>query len=170
VITPESCAAIIYRDSGKAAEAARALRLTAGDLMGLGLIDGIISEPPEGAHTDVDKAAEFVKETICKGLKNFAHDRRGPDRRPLQQVPPHGQLLRGGLSKMNKTVVIGVFFVLGVLAFLIYSSMHIAKYRVEVCVAFQGRNECRTASADSQEHALRSAQSNACALICVRGY
>jgi hypothetical protein len=66
---------------------------------------------------------------------------------------------------MSKTVVIGVVFVLGVLAFLVYSSMHIAKYRVEVCVAFQGRRECRTASADSKDHALRSAQSNACALL-----
>ena len=66
---------------------------------------------------------------------------------------------------MNKTVVIGVAFVVAVLAFLVYSSMHIAQYRVEVCVAFNGRNECRTASADSQDHALRSAQSNACALI-----
>ena len=59
---------------------------------------------------------------------------------------------------MNKTVAIGVVFVLGVVAFLIYSSLHIAKYRVEVCVAFRGRNECRTASADTQDHALRSAQ------------
>jgi hypothetical protein len=66
---------------------------------------------------------------------------------------------------MNKTVAIGVVFVLGVVAFLIYSSLHIAKYRVEVCVAFRGRNECRTASADTQDHALRSAQSNACALL-----
>jgi len=66
---------------------------------------------------------------------------------------------------MSKTVVIGVAFVVAVLAFLVYSSMHIAQYRVEVCVAFNGRNECRTASADSQDHALRSAQSNACALI-----
>jgi len=66
---------------------------------------------------------------------------------------------------MNKTVVIGVAFVAAVIAFLVYSSMHIAQYRVEVCVAFNGRNECRTASADSQDHALRSAQSNACALI-----
>ena len=39
---------------------------------------------------------------------------------------------------MNKTVLIGIVFVLVVLAFLIYSSMHIAKYRVEVCVAFHG--------------------------------
>jgi hypothetical protein len=66
---------------------------------------------------------------------------------------------------VNKTVVIGVGFVVLVLVFLIYSSMHIAKYRVEVCVAFKGRKDCRTASADTQEHALRSAQSNACALL-----
>ena len=66
---------------------------------------------------------------------------------------------------MNKTVVIGIGFVVLVLAFLIYSSMHIAKYRVEVCVAFKGRSDCRTASGDTQDHALRSAQSNACALL-----
>jgi hypothetical protein len=66
---------------------------------------------------------------------------------------------------MSKTVVIGIVFVVAVLGYLTYSSMHIAKYRVEVCVAFHGLNQCRTASADSQEHALRSAQSNACALL-----
>ncbi len=66
---------------------------------------------------------------------------------------------------MNKTVIIGIGFVALVLVFLIYSSMHIAKYRVEVCVAFNGRNECRIASADTQDHALRSAQSNACAFM-----
>jgi hypothetical protein len=66
---------------------------------------------------------------------------------------------------VNKTVAIGIAFVALVIGFLVYSSMHIAKYRVEVCVAFNGRNECRTASADTQDHALRSAQSNACALL-----
>jgi flagellar basal body-associated protein FliL len=66
---------------------------------------------------------------------------------------------------MSKTVVIGIVFVVVVVAYLAYSSMHIAKYRVEVCVAFHGASQCRTASADSQEHALRSAQSNACALL-----
>jgi acetyl-CoA carboxylase carboxyl transferase subunit alpha len=68
VISPESCAAIIYRDSGKAPEAAAALRLASGDLLALGLIDGIISEPAEGAHTDADKAAELVRETIRGAL------------------------------------------------------------------------------------------------------
>jgi len=68
VISPESCAAIIYRDSGRAAEAAQALRLTAQDLERLELIDGLISEPAEGAHTDANRAAEFVKQTIQKAL------------------------------------------------------------------------------------------------------
>jgi hypothetical protein len=66
---------------------------------------------------------------------------------------------------MNKTVIIGVVFVLGIVAFLVYSSLHIAKYRVEVCVAFRGQTECRVASADTREHALRSAQNNACGLM-----
>ena len=71
VISPESCAAIIYRDSGRAAEAAQALRLAAVDLLALGLIDGMMQEPAEGAHTDPDKAAEFVKETIRRRWRNW---------------------------------------------------------------------------------------------------
>jgi len=72
VITPESCAAIIYRDSGKAPDAARALRLTSADLLSLKLIDGVISEPPEGAHTDHDKAAEFLREALRAPLAELA--------------------------------------------------------------------------------------------------
>jgi len=68
VISPESCAAIIYRDSGRAAEAAEALRLTAQDLERLEVIDGMIAEPGEGAHTDPNRAAELVKETIQRAL------------------------------------------------------------------------------------------------------
>jgi acetyl-CoA carboxylase carboxyl transferase subunit alpha len=72
VISPESCAAIIYRDSGRAADAAKSLRLTAVDMQGLGLIDGMVKEPPDGAHTDPNKAAEAVKETIQKALAELA--------------------------------------------------------------------------------------------------
>lgn len=61
VISPESCAAIIYRDSGKAEQAAAALRLTAEDLKSLGLIDGVVPEPPGGAHENVDEAAENLR-------------------------------------------------------------------------------------------------------------
>jgi acetyl-CoA carboxylase carboxyl transferase subunit alpha len=71
VISPESCAAIIYRDSARAPEAAEALKITAPDLLALGLIDEIIPEPGEGAHTDPDAAAERVRDVLRKGLSEL---------------------------------------------------------------------------------------------------
>jgi len=68
VISPESCASIIYRDAGRAAEAAAALKMTAPDLLELGLIDGIVPEPGEGAHTDPDQAAEALRSTLRDAL------------------------------------------------------------------------------------------------------
>ena len=68
VISPESCAAIIYRDKDKAAQAAASLRLTADDLMKLELIDGIVPEPPGGAHTDPIAAAEALGKTLRAAL------------------------------------------------------------------------------------------------------
>lgn len=68
VITPESCAAIIYRDSGQAPRAAAALRLTAPDLLKLQLIDGIIQEPEGGAQNDYDSSAELLKKTLESAL------------------------------------------------------------------------------------------------------
>ena len=68
VISPESCAAIIYRDSTKAEQAAAALRLTAEDLQGLGLIDGIIPEPAAGAHEDPAAAALFLADRLRASL------------------------------------------------------------------------------------------------------
>ncbi len=72
VISPESCAAIIYRDSGKAPQAAAALKMTAPDLKELGLIDGIIPEPGEGAHTDPDNAAEALGGTVKVALEELS--------------------------------------------------------------------------------------------------
>jgi acetyl-CoA carboxylase carboxyl transferase subunit alpha len=71
VISPESCAAIVWRDSGKAELAANALKLTAQDLLRLGLIDAIIPEPPEGAQTDPDRAAEAIRETLRVALQEL---------------------------------------------------------------------------------------------------
>jgi len=68
VISPESCAAIIYRDSGKAEQAAAALKLTAPDLLELHLIDGIIPEPPGGAQEDPDAAAESLLQHLRRSL------------------------------------------------------------------------------------------------------
>src|SRR5579871_5683352 len=68
VISPESCAAIIWRDSTKAELAAAALRLTAEDLKELALIDGIIPEPPGGAHENPDGAAQNLHTALRASL------------------------------------------------------------------------------------------------------
>ena len=68
VISPESCAAIIYRDSSRAPAAAASLKMTAPDLLKLGLIDGIVAEPKEGAHADPDGAAEALRITLREAL------------------------------------------------------------------------------------------------------
>jgi acetyl-CoA carboxylase carboxyl transferase subunit alpha len=72
VISPESCAAIIWRDSSKGPLAAQALRLTAQDLLGLGLIDEIVPEPPEGAQTNPDQAAAFLRDALRRTLADLA--------------------------------------------------------------------------------------------------
>jgi acetyl-CoA carboxylase carboxyl transferase subunit alpha len=77
VISPESCAAIIYRDSGKAEKAAAALRLTAEDLQAFGLIDGIVAEPPGGAQENVDAAAECLRQALRRYLDEMSFN--GPE-------------------------------------------------------------------------------------------
>jgi acetyl-CoA carboxylase carboxyl transferase subunit alpha len=72
VISPESCAAIIYRDAGLAPKAAAALRLTAPDLLELGLIDEIVPEPPGGAHEQHDQAAELLRQALRRNLDELA--------------------------------------------------------------------------------------------------
>jgi acetyl-CoA carboxylase carboxyl transferase subunit alpha len=68
VISPESCAAIIYRDSGKAPEAAAALRLTAADLLSMKVIDGIIPEPPGGAHLAHEAVMDETRLVLRRAL------------------------------------------------------------------------------------------------------
>ncbi len=72
VISPESCAAIIYRDAAKAEQAAAALRLTAQDLRELGLIDGIVPEPPGGAQEDPAAAASLLGEHLAARLEELS--------------------------------------------------------------------------------------------------
>ena len=55
VIPPEGCAAILWRDANRKVEAAAALKITAPDMLALGLVDGIIPEPPGGAHNDHER-------------------------------------------------------------------------------------------------------------------
>lgn len=64
VISPEGCAAILWREAGKAPQAAEELKLTAPDLLELGVIDEIVQEPKGGAHRNHDQAARIVKDRI----------------------------------------------------------------------------------------------------------
>jgi len=72
VISPEGCAAILWRDSARAEMAAEALKPTAGDLLKLGVIDEILPEPAGGAHRNLQKAAEIIKERVIHHLNDLA--------------------------------------------------------------------------------------------------
>jgi acetyl-CoA carboxylase carboxyl transferase subunit alpha len=71
VIPPEGCAAILWRDANKKVEAATALKITAPDLLALGLVDGIIPEPPGGAHNDYDTATALVDQALSASLSEL---------------------------------------------------------------------------------------------------
>jgi acetyl-CoA carboxylase carboxyl transferase subunit alpha len=68
VISPEGCAAILWKDQERKAEAARSLKLTAPDLDRLGILDAVIEEPSGGAHTDPAAACHRVGDTIERAL------------------------------------------------------------------------------------------------------
>jgi acetyl-CoA carboxylase carboxyl transferase subunit alpha len=71
VISPEGAASILLRDSSKAKEAAAMLRITSGDLQAFGLINGVIKEPEEGAHMNVDETAAAIKTILVRDLKDL---------------------------------------------------------------------------------------------------
>jgi acetyl-CoA carboxylase carboxyl transferase subunit alpha len=93
VISPEGCAAILWRDAAMAPEAAEALRTASEDLIALRIVDRVIDEPPGGAHTDPEMAAALVKQAILEELRKL---------QPLS----HAELLQRRLDKYR---AIGVF-------------------------------------------------------------
>ncbi len=72
VISPEGCASILMNDSGRASEAAAALKLTAQGAFEHGIIDSIIEEPVGGAHKDFDSVSKALKDTILSDLKELS--------------------------------------------------------------------------------------------------
>jgi len=73
VISPEGCAAILWKDQAKVKEAADALKLTAADLERLGVVDRVVSEPPGGAHRDVDAMARELERAVYEELDYLSH-------------------------------------------------------------------------------------------------
>lgn len=72
VISPEGCAAILWKDQAKKSEAAEAMRITAPDLLKLGVVDGVVSEPLGGAHTDPEETAQRVGDTLEEALDELS--------------------------------------------------------------------------------------------------
>ena len=71
VISPEACSAILWKDRRHAAEAAEALKLTAHDLMQLGVVDEVVPEPEGGAHRNHEKSAAVLGEALRHNLKRL---------------------------------------------------------------------------------------------------
>jgi acetyl-CoA carboxylase carboxyl transferase subunit alpha len=71
VISPEGCAAILWKNGAKASDAAEVLKLTAEGLLKMGIIDEVVPEPLGGAHRDPQKSAQNIKEAIQKNLKEL---------------------------------------------------------------------------------------------------
>ncbi len=94
VISPEGCAAILWKHRKHAPEAAEALKLNAQSLMELGVVDGVIPEPLGGAHHDHQAAADLLKNSIVSALQE------------LDQVPAH-ELLDRRYDKFRRMGVIG---------------------------------------------------------------
>lgn len=83
VISPEGCASILWKTAEKAMEAAQAMRITAREILELGVIDGVIEEPLGGAHHDVDVTAKNAKAAILdqlRKLKDFSGEEVRKDR------------------------------------------------------------------------------------------
>jgi acetyl-CoA carboxylase carboxyl transferase subunit alpha len=72
VISPEGAASILWRDAGRAKDAAAALKMTAQDLKKLGVIDDIVAEPAGGAHRQPQQAMQNVGDAVVRILKNFS--------------------------------------------------------------------------------------------------
>jgi acetyl-CoA carboxylase carboxyl transferase subunit alpha len=77
VISPEGCASILWRTADKAADAAEAMKITAADLHGRGVVDRLIPEPLGGAHRDPDGAIGSLKGAIVEELNGCCE--LGPD-------------------------------------------------------------------------------------------
>jgi acetyl-CoA carboxylase carboxyl transferase subunit alpha len=71
VISPEGCAAILWRDNTKASQAAEVMKLTAKDLLELKVIDKVIKEPQGGAHWDHEEAAKTLKSNLLEEIKKY---------------------------------------------------------------------------------------------------
>ena len=101
VISPEGAASILWRDSARAQDAATNMKITAQDLLRLGVIDGIVAEPTGGAHRDPEAAIAAAGDAIAgRAARSRQHGPGGAARPSRRQVPGHRpEAVRKGASK-----------------------------------------------------------------------
>jgi acetyl-CoA carboxylase carboxyl transferase subunit alpha len=107
VISPEGCAAILWKDSSKADQAAEGLRLTAQHLFAEGIIDKIIPEPEGGAHNDYDQTARFLdsalSERLAEAVSCSQEDRLSRRYSKLRRFGRWGTTDQNGISSSDKS-------------------------------------------------------------------
>jgi acetyl-CoA carboxylase carboxyl transferase subunit alpha len=99
VISPEGCAAILWKDSSQAARAAEELRLTAQDLHGEGIVDQVVDEPEGGAQTSHDEAARLLDTVLCARLAESVTSK--VDERLARRYQKMRQVGKWGTSEPN---------------------------------------------------------------------
>lgn len=99
VLSPEGFASILWKDAGLAREASEAMRLTAQDLLALGVIDGIIREPSGGAHIDPQAAIAAVDAAVNKALNSLY--RQSPQSLSKNRYQKFRKLGQGGKTESN---------------------------------------------------------------------
>ena len=82
VISPEGCAAILWKDRAYASDAAQALKLDANELLKLGIVDRVLEEPVGGAHRDWDATAQELQDALISELENL-------EKIPAKDLPNH---------------------------------------------------------------------------------
>ena len=98
VISPEGCAAILWKDSSQANKAAEGLKLTAQDLLHEGLVDGVINEPAGGAHKSHDETAQLLDAALCAKLAESASS--GPQERLTRRYAKLRDMGKWGTSDL----------------------------------------------------------------------
>tara|TARA_B110000014_G_C20018381_1_gene528266 strand:- start:381 stop:1085 length:705 start_codon:yes stop_codon:yes gene_type:complete len=131
VISPEGCASILWRDPSKSLEAAKAMKLTAEELLKIKIIDEIIDEPLGGAHRDKSKIISAIKSVLLKNLEEFKNHTR-------QEVYNHRQekFLNIGKQKSFSIFSDRQFNLIEKINFLTIIKKFLNKYKIRLAVTF----------------------------------
>jgi len=131
VISPEGCASILWRDPSKSLEAAKAMKLTADELLKINIIDEIINEPVGGAHRDKNIIISAIKSILLKNLAEFKNYTR-------EEIYKHRQekFLKIGKQKSFSVFSNNQFNLIEKINFLTASKNFFGQYKKKLIIIF----------------------------------